>query len=141
MSSNMTAQEFNVRDATYRFRNITADAAVEQASAIATDFIAAKGGSEKQGKHDALRAVARECRISASSLRKFIQPSRRPKSIGVDLWQRLRGGYIAFLRRQLHDIQSRIDAVEAMGTPGPDILDLLDEAQALVGRIRKALGE
>lgn len=93
--------------------------------------------------HDGTRsaataAAARQCHVSVAQLRSLIQPSRRPKSLDVGLWFRLRDAYLAALRRRLAALQLEIEVIARLDAGDGSHHDLLRQAQALVDRIEDA---
>lgn len=112
---------------------------VARAVDIATRFVAARRG-HNGNRQEAIAAVARDCRVGTAALRRFVHPSRRPKSVSTDLWRRLVGAYLRFLRRQLAELDAEIVRVETIARPDDRALrDLLDKAEALADRIRAAI--
>lgn len=88
---------------------------------------------------DAVKSVARHCKLSPSFVRGLVHPSRRPKVIDARWLCRLWDAYLAHLRRQLADLELELARCEALGSARRPPRDLLDEAQALVRRIEALL--
>lgn len=84
---------------------------------------------------EAIDAVSGQTRLTPSVLRKFLQPSRRPKAVDFDVVGCLRRAYLRMLNQQLDALRTEIAVVEALGAREGAVSDLLDEAKALVGRI------
>lgn len=115
---------------------------VDQAVDLAVKLLALKRGDCTNGKtiERALREVASDSRVGFSQLRRLIHPSRRPKSVSLDLWQRLSDCYVRFLRRELSRLQTEIARVEALrGADDAALRELVDEAEALARRIKDHL--
>ncbi len=109
------------------FPILNAARSVSMAAAIAVDFTAIAGGQD---------VAARKAGIDRPTFKRLTQPSRQPKSIAVDLWQRLISGYAAHLRRELARLEAEIRRVDAMGNGVRPLEDLLDEVDALADRLR-----
>lgn len=114
------------------------ETAVDRAVALTTRMIKLNRGQHGTEKA-AIAATAWQCRVSQSVIRRFAYPSRRPKSVDLGLWERIRGAYFAMLRRQLAGIQTEIARVEHLDDPDGAIRRLLDEAEAVADRIRTIL--
>lgn len=114
--------------------------AASRAASIAADFI-----SSCRGRHDnqrqAIAFAARQCGIGFSTFRSFVQPSRQPKAVSADLWQRLLAGYERHLRRELAVIETRLVHIEAVDTPDRELRALAAEAERLAARIHAAAGD
>lgn len=109
-------------------------AGVERACEIARSLIRAARGTHDTD-HSAIQAVARHARLSPAVLRRFIQPSRRPKDISLSVWERLVEAYRRHLRQQLAELELEIARLEHLDPADRALLDLLDEAKSLVGQI------
>ncbi len=112
---------------------------VERACGIAKSlFAAARGDHETDAA--TINTIARRARLTPATMRKFLQPSRRPKDVSLTVWARLVRAYRRYLDQQLAGLQNEIARVEALSPSDSSIRDLLDEAKALVARI-EALSE
>lgn len=111
---------------------------VEKAINIARSLVALNRGTHGT-ESAAIAATASQCRLSPAVLRRFVYPSRRPKSVGLDIWQCLRGGYLAVLRKQLAALETEIARVERLGDPDGAVQDLLHKARALQDQAEKLL--
>lgn len=109
-------------------------AGVDRACEIARSLIHAAMGTHDTD-HSAIQAVARTARLTPAVLRRFVQPSRRPKSVDLTVWERLVAAYRQYLRRRLAQLETEIAALEHLDPSERALLDLLDEARALVGQI------
>jgi hypothetical protein len=122
-----------------QFRNVTADDSVATAIKVAERFVAAKKGHKNAPAGEAVREIARESRIGQAFIWRLLRPSRRPKSIAVDVWQRLNAAYLKYLRTQLRSLELEIIRVSALVDPADgSAQDLLREAETLVDHIREA---
>lgn len=104
--------------------------AVERACQIAKALF-----SHDRGNHDTdadtIRSVARHARLSPSTFRRFIQPSRRPKDLPLGVWSSLVGAYARYLYRELDRLQDEIDRLEILEPSDVALADLLNKARAL----------
>ena len=111
---------------------------VISAIAVVKELVTSKRG--QCGTQAAIRTIARDSKVPASVVRRLYHPSRYPKDIGLRVWRGLRDAYLRYLRQQIRDIETKIRCIEAA-----DHLDagtreaLVDEAQALIARVRSAL--
>ena len=117
--------EFNVLNRS--LPNVNAAGAVSLAAQIATDFSIRSGGQ---------RVAAQSAGIDREAFKRLTQPSRQPKSIGVDIWNKFINGYTRHLRRELVGIETEIRRLDALGSPLRPLEDLLDEMDAVSDRIR-----
>lgn len=112
---------------------------VDQATGLVTELVLAKRG-QSGGTQQAIRKVAHDCRVSPATVRKYFQPSRRPKDIPLGVWQRLWHGYRCHIERQLAQLETDLARIEALGGAGDSAgQHLVDEAEALVSRIKTHL--
>lgn len=123
----------------YQFQNLDrSPSGVGTVEAMARDFL-----QQSRGLYDtdqaAIAAIARKAHVSPAALRRFVQPSRRPKSVSLELWQRLRTAYSEFLRGQVAALERDIARVEALDPADRALRDLAAEAEDLARRIREAL--
>lgn len=109
------------------FPILNAARSVQMAAAIAVDFTAISGGHN---------VAARHAGIDRLTFKRLTQPSRQPKSIAVDIWQRLVDAYARHLRRELARLEAEIRRVDALGNGVRPLEDLLDEVDALADRLR-----
>lgn len=89
---------------------------------------------------EAVDAIARSSQLSPASVRKFLQPSRHPKDVSLGVWGRLVAAYRRQLQQQLAALETEIARLEHLDPDDGAILDLLDDAKALVGKIEAAAG-
>lgn len=112
---------------------------VEAAIRLTTELVELKRGPAG-GTQAAIRSVAGECRLSPAIIRKFVQPSRRPKDVGLAVWDRLWRSYAQYLRREIARLENDIRRIEALGNADRRAAQhLVDEAEALVRRIKSYL--
>lgn len=119
--------------------NQISDAGVRQASRLVTEMIQARRG-HAGGTDAAIRSIARDCRVTPAQVRRYFQPSRRPKDIGLGLWGRLWAGYVRYLETRIASLEQNLLRLRARGDIDPRACeDLAAEAEALIGRIRQHL--
>lgn len=120
----------------YQFQNLDRPpSGVGTVEAMARDFV-----KQSRGHYETdTAAIARRAHVSPAAIRRFVQPSRRPKSVSLELWQRLRAAYSEFLRGQVAALERDIARVEALDPADRALRDLAAEAEALARRIREAL--
>jgi hypothetical protein len=110
---------------------------VERACEIAKHLV-----KQARGHHDtdadALREIARHTRLSPAALRRFVQPSRRPKDLPLSVWQRLLGAYRRYLQRELAALEAEIRTLEFLDPDDRALRACLDKAKDLVARIEMA---
>ena len=87
-----------------------------------------------------MRCAAGRCSVPFQKFRSFIHPSRRPKSVDVGIWQRVRRSYVAYLRRKLANLEAEVALVESLDPADGATLDLLDRARSLIRKIEEAAG-
>lgn len=110
---------------------------VERASEIAKSlFNTARGNYETD--QQTVAAIARQAQLTPAAVRRFLQPSRRPKDVSLTVWARLVSAYRRYLEQRLAALQTEIARVDALDTDDRALGDLLDEAKALVSRIEAA---
>ena len=116
----------------------TPSTGVERACQIARQLF-----NHTRGNHDtdtdAIRAIAVQSRLSPTTLRGFLLPSRRPKDVSVGTWGRLVGTYRRYLQRELTALQDEIDRLALLEPDDVALQDLLREAETLASEIRAAL--
>jgi AraC-like DNA-binding protein len=92
-----------------------------------------------RGQHETdaetIDAIARQSRLSPAAIRRFIQPSRRPKDVSLSVWQRLLGAYRRYLQRELAALEAEIRTLEFLDSDDRALCAVLDQAKALVHRI------
>ena len=115
-----------------------ASTAVEQAASIATNLVAVCRGNHGTTQ-SAVRLAASRTGVTEVAIRKLVQPSRKPKSVSVDLWSRLIDGYSAHLHGELSRIEAELARLKALGTPLAALEDLLGQADRVADEIRHAL--
>lgn len=127
-------------DGKYQIPNATHDSrGVDRAIEITKALVQTARGHHDTDR-DAITEAARHCRLAPSVLRRFFQPSRWPKQVDADILERLRAGYLRFLRQQLAAIETEIARIEASGSVDAGAEHLLDAARALVRRIEAVAG-
>lgn len=110
---------------------------VERACQIARQlFNHARGNYDTD--QQTVDAVARHARLSPATVRRFIQPSRRPKDVSLGVWGRLLGAYRRYLERELASLEDEIDRLRFLDPDDRAIQDLLHQAEALVSEIEAA---
>lgn len=107
---------------------------VERACEITKSLFNAARGNHATDTETVV-AIARKAQLSPAAVRKFLQPSRRPKDVSVGVYSRLRAAYRRSLERQLDALKLEIVRVEALDPDDGALLDLLDDAKALVSKI------
>ena len=113
---------------------------VERAANIAKQiFYSARGNYESD--QQCIDAIARRERLSPSVFRRLLQPSRRPKEVGLTVWSRLCAAYRRQLERQLAQLTDEIDRLEYLEPSDAAVRRLLDDAQALTRKIAAFAGE
>lgn len=121
----------------HRFLNVRP--VLDEATDIATEFVSRQEQQNGRNKTEAIAATAAACGVTASAIRAIVQPSRKPKRLDADLWQRLRRAYVAYLRQQLGELENEIARVEALGPGDRSVRDLLAKAEAVADRLRHLL--
>ena len=118
----------------YRFTNGPAPSGVDIAIGITQEFV---GETRKAHGSDskAIEDVAAASGVSRTIIRSLWQPSRRPKSIDFDVFERLRGAWLRHLRRQRQRIDNDIRRIEALGGDPHLVDELCAQAQDLVDRV------
>ena len=112
---------------------------VREATRLVTELVNAKRGTSG-GTHAAIRTVSVECNITAAQVRRLLQPSRRPKDVGLGIWLRITHAYRRYLLRQIAALEQELRVMEALGNVDPRTAgDLAAEAEALRRRIKKHL--
>lgn len=112
---------------------------VERACHIARNlFNHARGNYETDAA--TVDAVARQSRLTPAVLRRFLQPSRRPKDVSLGVWSRLVGAYRRHLARELMALQDEIDRLDALEPDDVALQALLHKARALVVEAETAAG-
>jgi hypothetical protein len=111
--------------------------AVERAEGIVQLMYRAARGSHETDQQT-VQFIARQAQLSPSVVRRFLQPSRRPKDVSLTTWSRLVAAYRRLLQRQLDAVRIEISRIEHMqrdqnGMDGAAAL--MGEAKALVARI------
>lgn len=111
---------------------------VAAAIAVVTELVVAKRG--QFGTKEAINAIARDARLSATVVRRLFQPSRHPKDVGMRVWRGLRAAYLKYLRLRIHELQARVRRLEALGHCDDGTrAALVDEAEALVRRVKTSI--
>lgn len=112
--------------------------AVEKAAGIAASYLQSCRGPHGTTQ-SAVRLAASRSGLTEVAIRKLVQPSRKPKSIGLDIWTRLVDAYSQHLYGELSRIEAELQRLHALGAPEGALADLLDRADALADEIRHAL--
>ena len=120
-----------------QYRNLHGPTSVERACDITKNLFNAARGNHATDT-ETVNAIARQAQLSPAAVRRFLQPSRRPKDVSLGVWGKLLAAYRRYLARQLAAIKLEIVRVEALDPDDGAILDLLDEAKNLVARIEAA---
>ena len=120
-----------------QYRNLHGPTSVERACDITKNLFNAARGNHATDT-ETVNAIARQAQLSPAAVRRFLQPSRRPKDVSLGVWGKLLAAYRRYLERQLAAIKLEIVRVEALDPDDGAILDLLDEAKNLVARIEAA---
>lgn len=117
--------------------------AVERAESIVQLMYRAARGSYETDRQT-VQAIARQAQLSPGVVRRFLQPSRRPKDVSLTVWTRLVDAYRRLLQRQLDGVRAEISRIEALQRNGHGVdraAALMAEAQALVARIEAQIGD
>lgn len=117
-----------------------ASSGVERATELVTAFFQASRGRH-ENDDQTVRDIAQRARISPAEVRKFLQPSRRPKDVSLSVWSRLAAAYRRYLQQQLHALEVEIARLEGLDPHDRALRDLLDDAEGLVRKIKAAAGE
>lgn len=124
-----------MRNERYRFPNEPSP--VDRACDLTRNLFNAARGNHATDT-ETVNAIARQAQLSPAAVRKFLQPSRRPKDVTLLVWGRLIAAYRRYLQRQLAELETEIARLEHLDPDDGAILDLLDEAKALVSKIEAA---
>lgn len=122
-----------------RYRNLHGPTSVERACDITKSLFNAARGNHATDS-DTVNAIARQAQLSPAAVRRFLQPSRHPKDVSLGVWGKLVAAYRRYLERQLSALETEIARLEHLDPDDGAILDLLDEAKALVSKIELAAG-
>lgn len=120
-----------------RYQNLHGPTSVERACDVTRNLFNAARGNYATDT-ETVNAIARKAQLSPASVRKFLQPSRRPKDVTLAVWAKLRTAYRRYLEQQLAALQGEIARLEHLDPDDGAILDLLDDAKALVSKIEAA---
>lgn len=110
---------------------------VERACDITRSLFNAARGSY-QNDAETIQSIAERARLTPAVVRRFLQPSRRPKDVSLGVWQRLVFAYRRLLNQQLQALETEIHRLEALDPHDGAIRALLDDAKALVRKIESA---
>lgn len=122
-----------------KHQNLHTPTGVERACEIAKSLINhARGNYETDSQ--TVDAVARKARITPAVLRRFLQPSRRPKDVSLSIWQRLVAAYRRHLELELAALQDEIDRLAYLEPDDAAMESLLGKARALCREIEAAAG-
>lgn len=110
---------------------------VERATELVQAFFQASRGRHANDDQT-VRDIAQRARISPAEVRKFLQPSRRPKDVSFSVWCRLSGAYARYLRQQLHVLEMEIARLDHLDPDDRALRHLLDDAEGLVRNIKAA---
>lgn len=122
-----------------RNRNLHGPTSVERACDITKNLFNAARGQHATDT-ETVNAIARQAQLSPAAVRRFLQPSRHPKDVSLGVWGKLVSAYRRYLERQLGALETEIARLEHLDPDDGAILDLLDAAKALVGKIEAAAG-
>lgn len=114
-----------------------ASSGVERATELVKAFFQAARGRH-ENDDETVRDIAQRARISPAEVRKYLQPSRRPKDVSLGVWSRLAGAYCRYLRQQLGALELEISRIEGLDPHDRALRDLLDDAEGLVRKIKAA---
>lgn len=117
-----------------------ASSGVERATELVQAFFQASRGRH-ENDDQTVRDIAQRARISPAEVRKFLQPSRRPKDVSLGVWSRLFGAYSRYLRQQLHALEIEIARLDGLDPHDRALRDLLDDAEGLVRKIKAATAD
>lgn len=120
-----------------RYRFSDGPSSVERACEITKNLFNAARGNYATDT-ETVTAIARKAQLSPAAVRRFLQPSRRPKDVSLGVWGKLLAAYRGYLERQLATLQAEIHRLEHLDPSDGAILDLLDDAKALVIKIEMA---
>ncbi len=113
--------------------------AVDQAIGLVTQLVFSRRG-QLGGTDAAIRKIARDCRLSPWQVKRFFQPSRRPKDVTVGVWHTLWRGYAAYLESELAKMEEQLHRAQAVGNADlSQCADLAAEVEALKSRLRETL--
>lgn len=122
----------------YQFANTRPASGVALVESITRAFLKQARGHYVSDQA-AIAAIARRAHVSPAAIRRFVQPSRRPKTVSLELWQRIRAAYADFLRSQLRALEHDIARIETLDPADGALRNLVDEAEALAQRIKAAI--
>lgn len=122
-----------------RNRNLHGPTSVERACDITKNLFNAARGQHATDT-ETVHAIARQAQLSPAAVRRFLQPSRRPKDVYVGVSEKLKAAYRRYLERQLSAIKTEIARLEACDPDERAMVAVLDKAKALVDEIEAAAG-
>lgn len=122
-----------------RYRNLHGPTSVERACDITKNLFNAARGNHATDS-ETVNAIARQAQLSPAAVRRFLQPSRHPKDVSLGVWGKLVATYRRYLERQLAALETEIVRLEHLDPDDGAMVDLLDQAKALVGKIEAAAG-
>ena len=114
-----------------------APSGVERATELVKAFFQATRGKH-ENDDQTVRDIAHRARISPAEVRKYLQPSRRPKDVSLSVWSRLAGAYSRYLRQHLGALELEIARIESLDADDRALRALLDDAEGLVRKIKAA---
>ena len=117
-----------------------ATSGVDRATELVKAFFQASRGRH-ENDDQTVRAIANRANVTPATVRKYLQPSRRPKDVSLGVWTRLVDAYRRFLRQQITALELEVSRLESLGASDRAILALLDDAKDLVRNIEAAAGE
>lgn len=117
-----------------QYRNLHGPTSVERACDITKSLFNAARGNHATDS-ETVNAIARAAQLSPAAVRRFLQPSRHPKDVSLGVWGKLVSAYRRYLERQLGALQTEIARLEHLDPDDGAMVDLLDDAKTLVGKI------
>lgn len=121
------------------YRSLSASALVHEAAEQTDRLVARTLETEGGNRDEAIGRISTQARVPRTVLRSLLQPSRRPKSLAGHWLLRIRGFYLAHLRKQLRALQLEIQRIEALEPSDGAAQACLDDAKALVAEIEALL--
>lgn len=120
-----------------QYRNLHGPTSVERACEITRNLFNAARGNHATDTETVV-VIARRAQLSPAAVRRFLQPSRRPKDVSLGVWGKLVAAYRRYLEQQLAALETEIARLEHLEPDDGAMVDLLDEAEALVRKIEAA---
>jgi hypothetical protein len=130
----MDQGEFQMPHEKYQFSH-AGPSAVDRACDVAKQLISSARG-QYDNEQQCVEAVARKANLTPAVLRRFLQPSKRPKEVGYSVWTRLLSAYRRQLEKQLHQLEDEIARLDHLEPDDRALVALLYDAEALVSKIK-----